>query len=371
MGRDRQTGDQQIAQRTDQRSRGRPFLDRVAQRQPRHQGQQAADSEEQQSRQQAYVQARNSKQMSQARIPHRREIGARNGAPIAGHERCRDRSGRTGQCRVNAATDAMAQALHLQLEAAHGQSSRRRFRSGHPRHLADRVADRAETLEIGVAPEVERTGQRRRGRRHEHRAQANAVARRHDIAASHRHAHPFGQNFLVAPPRQVKTVEHQPLPGRQGTRLKHTSSQHNGANPLRENRCVPCQGVPLRDRKSESDDRGRDGRDSGTGPAPRREDTCRGQREPRRAEPQRWLRPKRKVKSNSNAERGRQPKHPALALGDSRAADDPGPTSDGSGQCRALPRVWGRLIGWRRWRGFVGQDRSPMFWLTGPPQALF
>ena len=172
MGGHRRPGDQGIGQRPGEGRYRRPLLDRIAQRQGGHQGQGAAQADEQDARHQADVQPRNSQEMGQAGIADGRHDLDRDSAPRARHQGGGDGARGAVEARQNAFRDALAQPFQGETEGGGPFDARTLLDGGG----AEREADGAELAEKGLALEVEGAGRGGRRRRREDGAQADPVA---------------------------------------------------------------------------------------------------------------------------------------------------------------------------------------------------
>ena len=111
LGRRRPAGETGIEHGREDRERGRPFLDRIAQRHPRHERQRKAQSEEEQAGGDRDMQAGDRQQVRQAGIAHGVEVGGAQRGLVAHRQRDGDGAGRFRQLAADALRDRGARRM--------------------------------------------------------------------------------------------------------------------------------------------------------------------------------------------------------------------------------------------------------------------
>ena len=170
LGGDRGARDHQVDQGARERSRRRPFLDRVSQRDGRDGGETRAHAAEQEGRHQREVEPRDGEQVSQPRIAHRDQHPFRDGTAFAGGQGGRHRPFRAREGRRDAPGYMLAQPVDAHSPA--GRVPRR-----NDRRPGDRKTDRAQALEEPrPSREIEPAGNQGGERRLENRAHRQVAA---------------------------------------------------------------------------------------------------------------------------------------------------------------------------------------------------
>ncbi len=200
--------------------------------------------------------------------------------------------------------------------------------AGEQLRAAEHIADRAESLEIGLAGEVEPARLGRRRRRHEQRAHSDAIARlERRLRAASAHAD-LGRSGVALQPLDSRVAEQKALAAGAilheqdgGLELVRTAIlKHRRLDQLRAH--ARHREAEQKDQNAEQAWHAAEKRRGGQAP-PQPEQKNASNEQTGRAEPDRGLNREREVHGDAGAEPDRQPKKPALALRE-QIAGEPG-----------------------------------------------
>ena len=174
LGADARAGGEVVGEGAEHRRAGRPFLDRISERQGRRQRQQAARDEEEDAGDQRHLHAGNGDDVEDSGLADEVLGVVGEEVALARHHRRGDRAFVAADDRIDPQRQAIARVVDRRAEAlAPGRVGRRRQDADR----AERRADRADAGEIGVAGEVVAARQDGARGRQQPRLQRDVVAR--------------------------------------------------------------------------------------------------------------------------------------------------------------------------------------------------
>jgi hypothetical protein len=191
--------------------------------------------------------------------------------------------------------------------------------------VADRVADGAEPLEVGLACEIEGARRGRLGRRAQHGGQPDALAgdEAAGLARGQAYAHP-GRRLGRRQAGDRQMLQHHPAAGRLGLDRQHLAGHRRRPVLLLQHRRGDQRRARLGRREARGERAQDDQRQPRPGPRPEHGQRREQQAQTRRAEPKRRLGRQQEVDADAGAQPDRQPERPALALGLQRAGQAEG-----------------------------------------------